>query len=368
MSTESTLGSQRPDSPGPPHGRARFGERCASLDAGGRSARGGRLVISRASAWREAKTVGNPTSSSTRTRPRQFFARSATIPCRSSQADAESSSRALATLRDRARAQRKMTVKAILFDLDNTLVPEMPTYAAAFADAMARVPEVGDLNVDALRGAVFEASADLWLASPLADYCLRLGLGSPTSLLSDFPGRSPELAHLRAWAPEYRREAWTRGLTSLGLVNAGSLPERLDRSFREALRARCTPYEDVLVALNDLSPTYRLAVVTNGPLDVQTTKLRASGLERFFPLVVASSEVGCGKPDPAVFRVAVRAMSLAPSDVVVIGDSVDRDIAGARAASLRSVWLDRAMTARDSDVPVIRSLSELRPLLSGWNE
>src|ERR1700716_4014366 len=93
---------------------------------------------------------------------------------------------------------------ALLFDLDNTLVPELPNYYAAFAAACGEELRERGLDLIAVRDAVFTLARERWLASPVADYTARLGIGSPTSLLSDFPGEAPELAFLRDWAPGYR--------------------------------------------------------------------------------------------------------------------------------------------------------------------
>jgi len=260
-----------------------------------------------------------------------------------------------------------MGTSTILFDLDNTLVPELRSYELAFAwatDGLAR--RIG-FNRDALRTAVFDVATELWLGSRVSAYCLRLGLGSPTSLLSDFPGDTPELAYLREWAPSYRRESWVRGLARIGIVDAGALALELDRAFRQSLHDKCVAYDDVLPVLERLSRTYALAVATNGPADVQATKLIASGLQRFFPVVVASSEVGFGKPDPRIFTIAVERLGVAAADVLVVGDSVEKDVAGAAAAHLRCVWLNRSAATRDAEPAPdfeIESLAALPSLLA----
>jgi phosphoserine phosphatase len=234
-----------------------------------------------------------------------------------------------------------MATTAILFDLDNTLVPELPTYQLAFASATEDSARRLGFDLDALRVAVWDVATELWLASPVSDYCDRLGLGSPTSLLSDFPGHGPELAFLREWAPSYRIESWTRGLAHLRIAHSEALAIELDRAFRDNLVRRCAAYSDVLPVLKTLSTTHTLAVATNGPSDVQATKLKGSGLERFFPVVVASSDVGYGKPDRRIFEIAVQRLGMDASGVLVVGDSVEKDVVGASAAHLRCVWLNR---------------------------
>jgi phosphoserine phosphatase len=255
---------------------------------------------------------------------------------------------------------------ALLLDLDNTLVPEFANYAAAFAIACAEAIRERGLGLAAVRDSVFAVARERWLASPEADYCARVGIGSPTSLLSDFPGDAPELAVLREWAPEYRRASWREGLHEASVADADALADPMSNAFRHRFREHCPPYLDVAPALAALAPNYLLGVATNGPADVQRIKLTVSGLRRFFRVVVASTDVGAGKPDRRIFDVAVDQLGVPAGDVVVIGDSLENDVGGATAAGLRCVWVNRLGAARTREfVPAaeIRSLTELAELL-----
>lgn len=233
-----------------------------------------------------------------------------------------------------------MTIRAVLFDLDDTLVPELSNYEATFRAVCEQAARERGIDVDRLRREVFDHARQLWRASPVIEHCRALGLGSPTSLLSDFPGDGPELAYLCEWAPAFRREAWYRAFTALG-IDPDPLAWDLAETFRARQAASCPPFDDAVGALEALDGAYSLAVLSNGPADVQRAKLRASGLERFFAVVVVSSEIGCGKPDRRMFDVALNGLSVDPKDAVMVGDSLERDIAGARNAGVASVWLNR---------------------------
>jgi putative hydrolase of the HAD superfamily len=110
-----------------------------------------------------------------------------------------------------------------------------------------------------------------------------------------------------------------------------------------------------------------MAVATNGPADVQRIKLSVSGLRRHFSVVVASSEIGAGKPDPRILTETAERLGVPIADAIAIGDSLEKDVAGARAAGMRIVWVNRAGAARDPGlVPdlEIRTLAELPALLA----
>jgi len=261
-----------------------------------------------------------------------------------------------------------VNVKALLFDLDNTLVPELANYELAFDHVCREAAEAYTIDLDSLRRAVFAHANELWEASATFRYCSSLGIGSPTSLLSEFPGDRPEFATLRDWAPGYRLSCWRQSLSAHGIgVDGNRLAADLDTAFRARIRSHCPPFADAVPALERLSNIYRLAVLTNGPIDVQLAKLSASGLERFFSVVVASSEVGYGKPDPRLFTAALDRLRVDRTDAVAIGDSPERDVAGAHAAGIRCVWLNRERSASPASLRPdfeIGSLDELPDLFS----
>ena len=84
--------------------------------------------------------------------------------------------------------------------------------------------------------------------------------------------------------------------------------------------------------------------------------------------VFTSGEVGVGTPDPAIFEMALDWLGVPASDAVMVGDSAKRDVAGALAAGIRSVWVNRNGTKWDHTAPrpdaEIASLDELEKVLA----
>lgn len=82
-----------------------------------------------------------------------------------------------------------------------------------------------------------------------------------------------------------------------------------------------------------------MSLLTNGIHKVQEKKWHRSGLKDFFPLMVTSEEAGVSKPDPEVFDILLERWGNPPREqVLMIGDSLKSDIAGATAAGLGSCW------------------------------
>lgn len=85
----------------------------------------------------------------------------------------------------------------------------------------------------------------------------------------------------------------------------------------------------------------QVGVITNGPADVQRPKVELLGVAELVDFVVVSGEFGVHKPDPAIFREALRLGAAPANEAIYIGDSVNEDVGGARAAGLATVWVNR---------------------------
>jgi undecaprenyl-diphosphatase len=133
-------------------------------------------------------------------------------------------------------------------------------------------------------------------------------------------------------------------------------------------------------ALRRLRPHYRLLVVTNaddsGERDVLAALSRV-GLDGLVDGVVSSRDVGARKPDALFYRAALlragrAGLPLAPSRAVMVGDSWPNDVAGARAAGLRAVWLNPSKARRpdgaaapDAEIRKLAALPQALARLSG---
>lgn len=94
--------------------------------------------------------------------------------------------------------------------------------------------------------------------------------------------------------------------------------------------------------LEALAPRVRLALVSNGYSDAQRGRLAAAGLSGYFPVVVVSEEVGCEKPDPRIFALALSRLGLGPEAALHVGDSIEHDYRGAQAAGIDFCHYDPA--------------------------
>jgi putative hydrolase of the HAD superfamily len=234
--------------------------------------------------------------------------------------------------------------RAVLLDLDDTLIIEeaaaVASFSAAAAAAGARV-DAAELAVAARRRA-----RELWRASPTHPWAARIGISSWEALWCGFEGDEPVLGELRAWAPGFRREAWRLALAEQG-VDDPALAEELGERFGVERRARHEAFADAEPALRALrGQGATLVLVTNGASCLQREKLAGSGLGGLLDAIVVSGDLGAGKPDPRIFAQALQAAGAAPGDAVMVGDNLAKDVEGALAAGLDAVWLNRAARPR----------------------
>ena len=213
-----------------------------------------------------------------------------------------------------------------------------------------------------------EAADDLFRRSAVFAYADAIGVWWGEALWGEFVGETAGLAALRAFVPDFRRRVWSRALSAAGVADEG-LVEKAIRSFVSARRRTQLVDPDAEAVVRDLARDHRLALVTNGAPDVQREKLSHTSLAAWFAVSIISGEIGIGKPDPRIFEAALTELGVAPQNAVMVGDSPTRDVAGAHAAGLRVIWIDRgsneaAPSSRPTPDARVTRLGEVRAALA----
>ncbi len=84
-----------------------------------------------------------------------------------------------------------------------------------------------------------------------------------------------------------------------------------------------------------------LALITNGPEDMQRAAIQAVGIERYFQRILVSgdADVAVRKPNPRVFQMACEALGTQPGETLMVGDNLGADVKGALAYGMQTVYL-----------------------------
>jgi len=230
-----------------------------------------------------------------------------------------------------------LRIRAITFDLDDTLWPIAPVMLRA------------------------EQRLDSWLRA----HCPRTATAYPLEAMRALRDRvadeNPQLAH--------DFSAQRRLSLQQALLPHGYHDDHVDAAFAAfyAERNRVEHYADTLPALERLGARYPLAVITNGNAD-----LHATGVAAHFRFALHAGAFGAAKPAADIFHAACEQFGFAPEEVLHVGDDPELDVIGAHRAGLRSAWLQRgtiswSKASRQSAVQpdwIVRSLAKLTDLLA----
>lgn len=199
-------------------------------------------------------------------------------------------------------------IRAILFDAMGTLIELKQSVGENYA-AVGRELEL-NLNADDLN----RAFAQTWRSLPRRP-------------ASDGPRADDD----RGWWGEIVFRVLEQSKAVLSTLEHEEFFEAAYAYFADPTNWRARP--EALETLTALQPRFRLAVLSNfdGRLRLVLTHL---GLIHFFEQIFISSELGADKPDPEIFRRALRSLRLEASEVLHVGDDPERDWAGARKAGL----------------------------------
>ena len=127
-------------------------------------------------------------------------------------------------------------------------------------------------------------------------------------------------------------------------------------------------YDDAMPTLRELKNRgYLLGILTNGDSYCQHRKVERCGLEEIMDAITVSGDTDTAKPDPEIFRMTAEKLGVRPEECAFVGDMYSRDIYGAHLAGMEPVWIwphGTRFTSLD-EVTVIRHLSDLTDLYTG---
>lgn len=235
-------------------------------------------------------------------------------------------------------------VRAVLFDLDDTIFDHRETSRRALSALRASFLELRRFPLDELEQRHTRVLEELHQGGVMQGF------------VSVDAAREERFRRLWRQAGAEATDAVSRGAASL--YRRTYLAERcLVPGSAELLRA--------------IKPFAPIGIVTNNVLAEQEDKLRQFGLRSLVDELVVSAEEGVSKPDPVIFQRALARLGCEASEAVMVGDAWATDIVGATAAGIRAIWLNRrSLPSPDPGLAAeIRSLEPadaiLRRILDG---
>ena len=141
----------------------------------------------------------------------------------------------------------------------------------------------------------------------------------------------------RVTKDELNRQRFFYPLQQVGVEDA-ALAARFAKDFLEAIPTKKKLVPHTLEALDYLAGRYRLYILSNGFRELQSRKMHAAGIGKYFRKVILSEDIGLLKPRPELFHFALSATQSQPRESLMIGDDWAKDIAGAQGAGMDQAY------------------------------
>jgi putative hydrolase of the HAD superfamily len=134
------------------------------------------------------------------------------------------------------------------------------------------------------------------------------------------------------------------GRFEITLTKLGLAPEQVPAGLHEAFTTICPTKTAVFPytheTLTYLKSKYVLHIITNGFKDVQAVKMNSSNLHQYFSEIITSECANCTKPDKKIFEHAMARAGVKATECLMIGDSLEADILGAKNAGIDQVFFN----------------------------
>jgi len=230
--------------------------------------------------------------------------------------------------------------KAILIDLDETIISVEGGVDKCWLDVLGKYPDgIDGISADRLMAAIDETRSWYW---------------------RDRARHREGRLNLK----EARREVVRLAFANLGIADTATANELAD-AYGTEMDNRTALLPGAMDALRHWQNNrVLLALLTNGSSDIQRRKIHRFRLGSLFKAIVIEGELGCGKPDERVFLHALGQLNVAAGEAWMVGDDLERDIAGAQQLGIFSFWVDsgsRGLPAASKIQPdrIIKSVGEL---------
>ena len=226
-----------------------------------------------------------------------------------------------------------MKIKAVLFDLGNTLVKTWNS-EVTYKNVLASLGI--DRSIEELEKAIAKTEEEF--------------------KESNYRSRYGEVSYTEYW------ERWdAQVLTYLGVSGEENLARQVKARWFD--HANCVAYPEAVVTLNRLKlMDLKLGLISTAYEEDINAILERSGLEkRLFDIVVGVNTIKKEKPHPDVFRHALSKLNIEPSETLFVGDHIDNDYRGAKAVGIHALLIEREGKSTDdtSNLDRVRSLQDI---------
>src|SRR5690625_48044 len=261
-------------------------------------------------------------------------------------------------------------LKAIMFDLDDTLLWDEKSVKKAFEATCKIAVEQYNINPEQLEENVRTEAKILYESYDTYEFTKKIGTGTFEAFWATYEDEGEGFFELHKIVEEFRFKSWFQGLQAIDIEDK-DLALKLAETFPEERKKHIYLYDETIEVLEKLKGKYRLLMLTNGSPSLQQLKLSLSPeLKDYFDQIVISGDFGIGKPNIKIFEHSLRLINVERSEAVMIGDNPMTDILGAVQAGIDSIWINHHNRKLADITPTyeVKRLREILPIIHSIDE
>lgn len=148
-------------------------------------------------------------------------------------------------------------------------------------------------------------------------------------------------------------------------IDDAAYAKSLSDDFLERTTHKTKLIDGAIDLLDYLKPKYRMHILSNGFREVQFKKIENSGLKPYFDKIILSEDADINKPHPDIFTYALKNTNSRRVKTLMIGDSWEADIVGARDSRIAQLWFNPAGLPTQGFQPTytVKTLQEIKEIL-----
>ena len=162
--------------------------------------------------------------------------------------------------------------------------------------------------------------------------------------------------------PEYRFELFFKEI-NIEYDNYKKANELFMEGFAKTSALTSNAYE-VVKYLYDKG--YKIYIITNGIVELQKPRIMNSAIASYISNIIISEQVGVSKPNCKIFNILLEKENLTSNEVIMVGDSLEKDVKGAQSANIKAIWYNPYNKNDNYDIIPnyqIKDLLEIKKLL-----
>lgn len=227
-------------------------------------------------------------------------------------------------------------MKAVFFDLDNTLYSYNPSHEAGLEALSNYLQKEWNLNYEETKKLYYQA-------------------------------RELVQKQLKNQPASHHRLLYMIRLCELNNRNPLRYATELEKVYWHSYFQTMKLYEGVLEVFQTIKKnTLKIGIITDLVTHIQYEKLKHLQLIEYIDMIVTSEEAGTEKPSSEIFELALTKLNLQAKDVIMVGDNYEKDILGAWKLGIKSYWFQgkRDSVQEKESIVVFQNIKELLKLLN----